>query len=195
MKLNEVTSYAWGNSIELRFGGENNWDEKTFTHKWFDENYPNLWQKGGASGLYWFMIKDKTVQNLIKVKTPVELPKKGTNIVETSKDNLKIFRENLCNSDENGLLVIYNGHEKNVFTRIRSHFALNNDLTTAIGFRTYNLSQYDLRVRIFHHKFEMDDLKETDKEVVRRLLETKRGRVAIEQYWRTIYGWPILCKE
>ncbi|MFS0871096.1 MULTISPECIES: hypothetical protein [Paenibacillus] len=196
MKLDEVTSYVWRSSVEYKLGNKNYWDEKTFLRKWFEDYYPGSWERQGASGLYWFLLKDKTVQDLVAVKKPTDFPKKGSNISKISKENQFIFQENLCEPDEDGFLVIYNGHEKNVFARIRSHIALNNDATTAIGFGKYKtLSKFDLRVRVFHNKFPMDDLDEEDRQFIKRLLENKSGRTAIEQYWRTQNGWPVLCKE
>ena len=32
------------------------------------------------------------------------------------------------------------------------------------------------------------------KDIVKKYCESKTGRTAIEQTWRSIYGWPILCK-
>ena len=109
--------------------------------------------------------------------------------------NFKIFQENLCETDESGFLVIYNGHEKNVFARIRSHFTLDTDDTTAIGFGKYKISEYDLRVRIFHNKLPMENLSDGERNLIRNLLNQKAGREAVESCWRAFNGWPVLCKR
>jgi hypothetical protein len=195
MKIYDVASFAWDNAIKIEFGNRASWDTDSFQCKWFSKNYPNVWEKGGASGLYWFLIKDKTMEDLKQIVTPKNLPEKGTNIATLVTKNIEIFQENLCDPDKDGFLVIYNGHEQNVFSRIRSHFALNNNKTTAIGFGKYDISNYDLEVRIFHHKLPMDGLSENDKSFVIKLLKEKAGREAVESCWRAYSGWPILCKR
>lgn len=120
---------------------------------------------------------------------------KGTDITAIVTKNEEIFKGNLSKPDNDGFMVIYNGHEQNVFARIRSHFALNNDRTTAIGFGKYAISNYDLRVRIFHHKLPMDGLSEEEKLFVQNLLKEKAGREAGESSWRAYNGWPVLCKR
>jgi hypothetical protein len=195
MKICDVASFAWDNAIEIEFGNRAIWEHNTFTEKWFAKNYPNVWEKGGASGLYWFLIKDKSINDLKQIVTPGNLPKKGTDINAIVTKNEELFKENLIKPDNNGFMVIYNGHEQNVFARIRSHFALNNDRTTAIGFGKYDISNYDLRVRIFYHKLPMDGLSEDDKLFVQILLKEKAGREAVESSWRAFNGWPVLCKR
>lgn len=195
MKICDVASFAWDNAREIEFGNRTSWEQHTFTSKWFLKNYPLVWEKGGASGLYWFLIKDKGIDDIKQIVTPEDLPKKGTDITAIVTKNEKIFKENLCKHDNNGYMVIYNGHEQNVFARIRSHFALNNDRTTAIGFGKYLISNYDLRVRIFHYKLPMEGLAEADKVFVQNLLKEKAGREAVESSWRAYNGWPVLCKR
>lgn len=195
MKICDVASFAWENSVEIGFGKRASWEKDTFTEKWFQRNYPDTWKKGGASGLYWFLFRIKKIDDLKRITTPKDFPKKGTKIAENTAENIRIFQENLCQPDGDGLLVIYNGHEQNVFARIRSHFALNNDRTTAIGFEKYNLSNFDLRVRIFHHELPMDQLSDKDRLFVQNLLKEKAGREAVESSWRAYNGWPVLCKR
>lgn len=195
LKLRDVATYAWNNAIEVRFGNKHAWDENTFKYNWYTDNYPNVWEVGGASGLYWFLVKDKSIKDLKNIKTPDKLPAKAIRIAETTKMNLNIFQENLCEPDESGFLVIYNGHEQKVFGRIRSHFALDNDDTTAIGFGKYEMAKYDLRVRIFHNKLPMKDLINRDRDSIKNLLNEKAGREAVESCWRAFNGWPVLCKR
>lgn len=195
MKLQDVASYLWNHAIEIQFGKKLDWEDDTFKSKWFSNNYPNVWQKGGASGVYWFLIKDKINNDIKQVVKPADLPDKATDIASVSTKNINIFQENLCEPDKDGCLVIYNGHEQNVFARIRSHFALNNHKTTAIGFGKYDFSNYDLRVRIFHHKLPMEELPVNDRLFIQNLLKEKAGREAVESSWRAFNGWPILCKR
>lgn len=101
----------------------------------------------------------------------------------------------LCKHDNAGFLVTYNGHEDNVFARIRSHCALNNNKTGAIGFEKYPISNFDLRVRIFHNKLPMNELKDDDRLFIQNLLNKKVGREAVESTWRAFNGWPVLCKR
>lgn len=195
MKLQSIASYVWTNAIEIEFGKKSSWDTDTFLFNWFLKYYPSEWVKGGASGLYWFLIKDKGIDELKQIEKPQNLPNNGTDIADITIRNEAIFQENLCQPDKDGCFVIYNGHEQNIFNRIRSHFALDNDGTTAIGFGKYDISQFDLRVRFFHKGLINNDLSNNEKAFIERLLNEKSGREAIESYWRSNNGWPVLCKR
>lgn len=189
MNLHKVANYVWEQSIEIKFGNSNSWDQNTFMKEWYVSSHPGVWHKE-ASGLYWFIVMNKTIGDICKIETPNDLPDNARKIADTAKDVVRIFKvEDICTPDNKKGLVIYNGHEKNVFTRIRSHFALNNNQTGALGLG------FNLRVKIFHVHLPMDDLEPHDQEYIRKLLKEKMGREAVESCWRFLYGIPILCKR
>lgn len=88
-------------------------------------------------------------------KRIILFPENVINIAAITNDNEKISKENLCENRHKGM-VIYNEHEKNMFARIRSHFLLNNNETGAIGLAKYEISRFDIRVRIFHDGLPLD---------------------------------------
>lgn len=199
MKLNDVTEYIWKNAIRLEFGNEESWNTETFQREWYknkpQEGY-DKWEKGGASGVYWFLVKDQSLESFINIPEPIDLPKKAINVNKTVTSNLNIFKEeNISRFVEDKYLVFYNGHDNNIFGRIRTHFALNNDHTSAIALSKYNLSKCDFQVRLFHSKLSMGNLEPEKKEFIKNLLNDKVGREALESYWRANYGWPILCNR
>ncbi|WP_134684885.1 hypothetical protein [Brevibacillus migulae] len=195
MKLKEAVTYAWKNAIEIEFGKRKSWDGDTFTCKWMKTHCPNTWEKRGASGLYWFLVKDMSIEKL-KNKNATDLSEKGISIPEIIKYNSNLFQDNLCKPDDDGFLIIYNGHEQNIFAGIRSHFAQKNNKTGVIGLEKYkSLSKYDIWVRLFHDKLPMENLEPDEQKFIKGLLGDKSGREALESYWRTYNGWPFSARD
>ncbi len=196
MLIVDAAEYVWEHSKELQFGNEHEWDCKTFTSKWIDAKYPDVRQGTTTSGLYWFQVKNHTASDFKNLSTPGNQLQNAVDIPRVASDNLEIFTlDNLCAPDNQKVLTIYNGHEKNVFSRMRSHFSLNNDKTGAIGFEKNAISYMDFRVKVFHQGFITNDLSLHDQNHLKTLLTNSRGREAIESAWRTLYGWPLLCKR
>lgn len=195
MELQEVAEYVWRNSHAIEFGSSGRWIEDIFLHPWFKEFHPDEWIKGSdRPGWYWFSIIDAV--DLTDLDRPVKLPEKACDFGDLSSENYSLFENELSHlkRDNN---VIYNGHEANVIGRIRSHFAVNNNKTGALGISHYDsLSNCHWVVNVFvkqHLELE-DDLSPEDKAQIKKLCESKTGRVSIEQMWRSMYGWPALCK-
>lgn len=69
------------------------------------------------------------------VEKPPSLPEKACNIGLLSHANKEVFGVSLLCANESGIMVVYNGHEANVTSRIRTHFALNNNSTGALGIK------------------------------------------------------------
>ncbi|MEC1157839.1 hypothetical protein [Cytobacillus horneckiae] len=92
MKIQAVATYVWNNAIEIQFGKRSLWDGNTFRSNWYIENYPYLWEVGGASDLYWFLVKNISINDLKNINTPETLPVKATKIAETVNVNVSVSR-------------------------------------------------------------------------------------------------------
>ncbi|MBP7808648.1 MAG: hypothetical protein KA163_05110 [Bacteroidia bacterium] len=187
MKLLELVDLAYQNANEVEFGNSPAWDTETFTSNWFSTR--NSIQPS-APGLYWF-ISDAVLNNLVR---PAGLPLKGCDFTHTSNLLMTHFGEDLITRmDNSNLKVVYNGHEKNVMGRVRSHFALNNPLTGALGLNYYSLSQYNWRLLYFTTR-DLERIPEGSRQGLTNLLNFRTGRIALENAWRIKHGWPPLCK-
>ncbi|MDG5789909.1 hypothetical protein QA612_20850 [Evansella sp. AB-P1] len=79
-----------------------------------------------------------------------------------------------------GWHVVYNGMRKDVRSRIQSHLRKTGEGTGRLGLNAYPvLSKYDWRI-----SFYLMDLEEYN--LFSRIYENG---------WRTMYGWPALCRE
>lgn len=193
MDIKQITCYLWKNSEEISFGGRDKWDLNTFTSKWLEDNKTN--RVNNICGVYWFSVEGMKVNNFKILKKPKNLPKKGINFSEVSQEIVDVFKNNICR-EKDGELIFYNGETKDLFGRMREHFILDNDKTGALAMSKYTtISKYRFKVRFFHSQIEMKGLNVKDKEYIKKLLNDKTGRIAIESCWRTLYGWPILCKK
>jgi hypothetical protein len=184
----EIASLLYEYSEEVDFGTTNTWDNDTFLSRWFTKTPPN------AKGLYWFLT-DATFNN---IKRPELLPERACDFGETTLNNLEIFSSSqdaltnfLTKQDPNGLSVVYNGQQGNVMNRARAHFALDNKTTAALGIKHYNLSHYKWTLKYFTTN-EIDKLK-SHNDIIKKMLNHERGRLALENAWRAEYGFPILC--
>lgn len=193
MRIDEIAEYVWLNSKEIEFGEIDTWDENMFTSKWAKgKPIDSAWNDAGA-GWYWFLV-NMNYDEIHAVVKPPSLPDKGCNIGLLSHDNNEVFGASLLCANESGLTVIYNGHEANVTSRIRAHFALNNNSTGALGIKHYPLSNKKWIVRYFSSPC-FTDVPTSDKSRIELLMNSYSGRCAVESAWRVKNGWPVLCKE
>ena len=190
MTLIEIADLIFNNSTQVSFGTSEIWADDTFKANWFKNQ---KLQRPNAGGLYWFLT-DATITDEIRPQT---LTAKGCDFGLTSRTNLEIFHSNLLtNINSLGLRVIYNGHENNVMDRVRQHFSLSNQNTGALGIRHYNLSDKNWILKYFTIN-DISSLRQdqTVQQIILNLLQSKTGRIALENAWRIQNGWPILCKE
>jgi len=198
LKLVEVADLVWRNARETRFGESIMWEPSTFLTNWWDDAERRKTRPGkGQSGWYWFVAKI-SYQELAGTTRPSSLPDKGCNFRATADSNTEVLgRQALCEADPEGRLVVYNGHEKRVDARVRSHFSLsdNNHKTGAMGITHY---KEFCRTEWLVRTFTSDQVNLFDSEVSRQiglLVNSKTGRCAVESAWRTAFGWPVLCKQ
>lgn len=190
MTFTEIADRLFSSSNQISFGSNENWRNDVFTALWFTNlNQP----KPNAPGLYWFL----TDSDITRIERPISLPDKGCDFDITTRNNLQTFPTYLLSGlNENGLSVVYNGHENNVMSRVRQHFSLSNNNTGAIGINHYNLSNKNWILKYFTTKdISVLGLDNSAQDVISNLLNSKTGRTALENAWRIKNGWPILCKE
>lgn len=193
MRIDEIAEYVWSNSQEIEFGKIDAWNENLFTAKWAQgKSFERGWTDSGA-GWYWFLV-NMNFDELHEIEKPRTLPGKGCNIRLRSHANNEVFGTSLLCASNSGMTVIYNGHEANVTSRIRAHFALNNNSTGAIGIKHYPLSGKKWIVRYFSSPC-ITDLSAGDKSRIELLMNSYSGRCAVESAWRVKNGWPLLCRE
>lgn len=194
MNIEELSVYVWDNSTEISFGRSAKWDPDLFKANWAKKNkmYP-IW-KGMTNGWYWFCVKS-SYRRLLGLSRPITLPAKACNFNQSGNESVKTFgKELLCEHDQNRWLVVYNGHEKTIKNRVRSHFSLKNARTGALGLIHYPVSHWEWKVRMFSYGQIGQHLPNADKQQLIKLMEAKSGRTAIETSWRATYGWPVFCK-
>jgi hypothetical protein len=195
VNLSEVAEYCWKNRKRIDFGVLDGWDHSTFKKKWFEAQTEKNWIVGDKrSGWYWFEL-DLPLDEMKALERPITLTSGACDFGATSRNNSELFPNDLCHRKSN-ISVVYNGHEKNVLSRIRSHFSVANDGTGALGIFHYPLSHRKWHVSIFLQQHLENDatISSDDKALIRFLCNSKTGRTAIEQTWRALYGWPVLCK-
>lgn len=195
MQIEDIAIYVWTKSQIVKFGETTVWDNDLFKTKWSKgKTIEQSWKQSGA-GWYWFSV-DMTYNELHAVQKPQTLPDNGCNIGLLSHENKETFGDTLLYVPESpNTTVIYNGHESNVTSRIRTHFALNNNRTGALGLKHYPLSQKKWIVRYFSTPCFNSDISTSDRSRIEMLMNSYSGRCAVESAWRVKYGWPILCKE
>ncbi len=194
MNISEIAEYVWDNSQVVCFGNTPQWDTYLFKDVWRkNQSFSKSWKEAGA-GWYWF-ISDMTYDELHSCSKPATLPDKGCNIGLLSHENREIFGDALLCTPIDSKVVIYNGHESNVTARLRSHFALNNNQTGAIGLKHYPLSNKNWQARYFSTPCFTASILIEEKKQIELLMKSYSGRCAVESSWRVSHGWPILCKE
>ncbi len=194
MNIVEIAKYAWAHSHPIRFGLAPTWDPALFTGPWAKAQNPTLDWNSFGPGWYWFSVT-MSYSEIHDVRKPPTLPQNGCDIGSLSHANSEIFGcALLCQPDDQGAIVVYNGHEGNVAARVRAHFALNNDRTGALGLKHFALSHLAWEVRVFSSPC-LNKLSAEDKARFQLLMNSKSGRCAVETAWRAEYGWPVLCKQ
>ena len=193
MNFENITNFIWENSKQLNFGKNKSWDDKTFLKEWIDNIDTSIWHN--EEGLYWFQV-NKSVEQIKSIVTPQSFPEKGVRFADIASTNEELLESYLCHN-KSKIPVIYNGEAKSVFSRIRDHFSLNNNTTSALAISQYSLSNDSWKVSVYHIGMlrENQYLSDTDKIRIEKLLKSKTGRLALENSWRTIFGWPILCEK
>lgn len=194
MNILEIAEYVWLHSETFAFGRTESWDPDLFTQSWAETRHPPLIWSTYGPGWYWFRVTMKCAE-LFAVPKPVTLPKAGCDIGSVSQANTKTFGKNLlCQPDDTGGLVVYNGHEGRVSNRVRGHFALNNDRTGALGLKHFALSREAWEVRVFSTP-SLECMQGDEKSQIRVLMNSNIGRRAVETAWRATHGWPLLCLQ
>jgi hypothetical protein len=194
VSIADLAELVWRHSHSIEFGGSEAWDESLFTAPWGSSQQPKIQWRSYGPGWYWFL-SDLTLDELCALERPTTLPLKGRDIGEVARVNLGTFgSELLCKTREDGLLLVYNGHEKSVCDRVRAHFSLKNDKTGALGLRHFVLHSRRWEVRLFSAPC-LDDVPESQRSRLAGLMASKSGRSAVESAWRVAHGWPVLCKQ
>jgi hypothetical protein len=194
MNISEIAKYVWSRSHTVTFGLTPAWDATLFTRPWAKARTPAFNWRSYGPGWYWFLAK-MNYSELHAVPRPATLPESGCDIGAVSHANGSVFGEKLlCEPDAKGRVVIYNGHEGNVSSRVRAHFALQNHRTGALGLNHFPLSHHAWEVRVFSTPC-LGELEGEEKSRVQLLMNSKPGRCAVETAWRANFGWPVLCKE
>ena len=161
---------------------------------WGAARKPQIAWRSYTEGWYWFSV-DLTFNELQSLDRPATLPMNGCDIGETTRSNLEVFGPDfLCQATDDGLLTVYNGHEKSIRDRVRAHFTLNNDRTGALGLRHFMLHERTWMLRVFSAPC-LESIPEALRSRVEQLMSSKSGRSAVESAWRVSYGWPLLCKQ
>jgi hypothetical protein len=194
MRISDIAEHVWSRSHKFTFGLTPSWDPNLFTMPWAKARTPSIRWSSYGPGWYWFSLKMNYTE-LHGISRPATLPECGCNIGAVSRSNRNVFGEELlCRPNDEGLVVVYNGHEKSVSARVRAHFALQNNRTGALGLNHFTLSHQRWEVRVFSTPC-LAGLNDDEKSRVQSLMNSKSGRCAVETAWRAIYGWPVLCKE
>jgi hypothetical protein len=148
MNIIEIAEYVWAHCTLIHFGDSHVWDEKLFTVAWAKAGaLEKMWNEMGP-GWYWFSTK-VTYAELHDVARPPTLPENGCDIGNQTHVNCETFGAGHLCAPEDSWLVVYNGHEKNIAQRVRSHFSLKNNKTGALGLKHYPLSAREWRVHLF----------------------------------------------
>lgn len=187
MNLSRIAKVVYDNSKEIEVT-KDIYSKEVFTQNWLkDEAKKNF---KNVEGLYWIKT-NLNFDHLSKLR-PENQREKGSFFYVTAQNNFKIFDRELINKT-----YFYNGHAKNIVSRLRNHFYLKNDKTGALGINAYPiLKNQTITVRFFTIDM-IEKLKVSEKEklLIENLIKENIGRTAIENAWRAKNGFPILCKH
>lgn len=197
MTLQDIAQICWDNRASISFGNVTSWPDNVFQKAWFKIYAPELWVVGGdAPGWYWFET-NVPVADLQVLAKPQNLPNFACDFGSVSTSNVALFDMEICQKKSN-ICVVYNGEQKKVFDRIRSHFSLSNNSTGALGLKHYTvLSINHWAVSLFERNMiekKLRFLSANDRTLISNFCDSGTGRKAIEGAWRSLYGWPVLCK-
>lgn len=202
MRLTEIATWVWERRVQIPFGRyPDGWPDELFRHVWFQGTRAgrSVWTTKRC-GWYWVEFRGEAgIQQVFTtgVSRADDAPEKARDFESTALQNVQMFDDLLCHR-LSGLRVVYNGHESDVLRRVRAHVAVSNDKTGALGIRYYpELANHEWVLSVFHAGLAPSSEQARDDRVratVERLAGNRSGRVAIENAWRAVYGWPILCK-
>ena len=117
MTLSEIAKHVWSYSHTFTFGLSASWDASLFTKPWAKARTPPVTWSAYGHGRHWFSLKMKYA-DLIAVPRPPTLTRMRLRYRRNLTFEQRRFGENLlCEPDNNGNIVIYNGHEGNVSSR------------------------------------------------------------------------------
>lgn len=193
MTLQDIANTCWNNRATISLGDMTSWPCNIFLKVWFKINAPELWVVGNdAPGWYWFEAS-MPLSDLKALARPEELPKSACDFGNVSRLNDALFDSEICQKKTH-IGIVYNGHDANVISRIRAHY-LGISGNGSLGLRYYTISKCNWSVSLFHRKMlnKMSHLSD-EKKSISDFCSNHTGRIAIEGVWRTIYGWPVLCK-
>lgn len=190
----EIAKLVWHHSHPIPFGNLENWNGQLFTKEWGDSLERKIAWRTYGSGWYWFLV-DMSLAEVRALERPSTLPLKGCDMGALSRSNWDTFgAELLCKASDDGRLVVYNGQDDSVCSRVRAHFTLENDRTGALGIKHFPLHHRAWEVRAFAAPC-LTAIPKKDRPRLACLMKSKSGRRAVETAWRSVYGWPVLCKE
>lgn len=141
------------------------------------------WRKKVPADSGWYLIKTNAPINILRnLNNPKG--KAHYNIGNRIDKNFTVDNNDLLiNQKENNFYVVYNGHAKNLKARAREHYRGHNK-TACLSLKQYKeIHEYDwyfcfLSISSLDKNYKADKLL----------------RLAVEQAWRSKFGWPILCK-
>jgi hypothetical protein len=141
------------------------------------------WRKNVPSEPGWYWIKtDTPIEVLRRVKAPQKERKAHINIPETINETFGL--QGIATTQRgNDNYVVYNGEASNLKARAREH-ERGHAKTYCLG-----LSNYET---LSNKRWILGYVAASSCKVSPN---NKLLRVAMEQAWRTINGWPILCKK
>lgn len=195
LTLSKLADVIFENATSFTIEEEDQWDGKVLTKTWFLNNQV-LKDKYTSQAPGWYWIGADINFDRLKFIKPFDNCAKdsGCNIQDVVNANLRTFGNNLiCKENEDGFIILYNGHQGKVIQRLRQHFVLNNNNTGALGLNAYPLSSHKWRIWYFSEKH-LSQLPENVRTIVSQLINNSIGRGAVEAAWRAENGWPILCK-
>ena len=142
------------------------------------------WRKDIPSAPGWYMIKtDAPIEALSGVRPPLGEHKAHINIPETIRETSALLDMGIAISPK-GDYVVYSGETHDLKARAREH-ERGHGKTNCLGLSNYE----DLR----RYKWTFCYVALSNVGVLSS--DNKLLRTAVEQAWRTKYGWPILCKK
>ncbi|MGE8637686.1 MAG: hypothetical protein ACN6PR_03535 [Achromobacter sp.] len=193
--LKKITHAVWQARQRISFGESAQWNGNCFLQSWVNSVSPGAWDN--SPGWYWIE-SDISAVELSGIALPTSIAPKAIKFSEIARENLERFdRSDLCES--RGCSVIYNGQEKRVFTRLRTHYSLtaHNSATGALAIGSYPLSARQWTASYFHKGMisKLSTLATADKEMLSTKINAKYYRELVEMCWRMEFGWPILSKK
>lgn len=187
MNLSKIAKVVYDNSKEIEVT-KSIYSKEIFTQKWVKDEAKKSFKN--VEGWYWIKT-NLSFDHLSKLRSENQR-EKGSIFYVTAQNNFKIFDRELINKT-----YFYNGHAKNIVSRLRNHFHLKNDKTGALGINAYPiLKNHSIIVRFFTIDM-ISKLKfsEKEKRIIENLIKENIGRTAVENAWRADNGFPILCKH